>query len=361
MTARSDLVVVDGDGHLLEDLAQIATRMPTGYISAARRSGLADVFPPKDHLHSSQPVHMLEKSFAQVGPDGWLEFLDKVGIVKAALYPTFALQYGFIVNPDWAIGACRAYNDWLYETYLQLDDRFIGMGLLPMQEPAAAAEELHRIVTELGMRGAMLPATGLASPLGSAPYWPVYEEANRLGCAISVHGGAHVRMGLDLLEVYTAVNALGHPFGQLIAFSSMLVNGVFDRYPRARFAFLEAGVTWLLLALERFARAWETHVPLDPRHLSAQLRDDESITDHIGHLVAGGRIFTGCEGEEPYLPVVVRALGANPAFFSSDFPHETTEDRCRAEIDEVAENEDLSEDDRRKVLAGNALTFYGFA
>ena len=42
-------------------------------------------------------------------------------------------------------------------------------------------------------------------------------------------------MGLDFMNVYPPVNALGHPFSQMIAFASIVFNGVFDRYPNARF------------------------------------------------------------------------------------------------------------------------------
>lgn len=355
---ESSSLVVDGDGHILEDMPAIASRMPKGFVPP-EAGLLQSIFPPQDHLHASQPLSLLEGSFEKVGPKGWVEFLDGASVDKAALYPTWGLHYGFITNRDWAIAACRAYNDWLFETYLAPHKRFIGMAILPLQDPDAAVEELRRAVTKLGMSGGVLPSTGLPNMLGSSVYWPVYEEANRLGCAIAVHGGAHVRMGLDQFEIFAAVNALGHPFGQMLAFGSILTNGLFDRYPRIRFAFLEGGVSWLTVALERFPRAWETHVPLDPRRQSVQLAADETLEDRIRSLIASGRIFVGCEGDEPFIADLVRHTGGNPAFFSSDFPHETTRDRCVAAIKKIGEREDLAESDRRKILAGNAVALYG--
>ena len=41
---------------------------------------------------------------------------------------------------------------------------------------------LRRAVTGLGMVGAMLPSRGLPLDLGHKTYWPVYAEAERLGC-----------------------------------------------------------------------------------------------------------------------------------------------------------------------------------
>jgi hypothetical protein len=82
----------------------------------------------------------------------------------------------------------------------------------------------------------------------------VYAEADRLGCALGVHGGAHSGLGFDQMNVYTPVGAMGHPLGLLINFAGILFNGVLDRFPNAKFGFMEGGVAWLLVALERFDR-----------------------------------------------------------------------------------------------------------
>ncbi|NIO07170.1 MAG: amidohydrolase family protein, partial [Deltaproteobacteria bacterium] len=70
---------------------------------------------------------------------------------------TQALAYGKIVSLDYAVESSRAYNDWLYETYLKFNPRFKGMALIPMQDPDEAVKELRRAVTELGMLGGMMP------------------------------------------------------------------------------------------------------------------------------------------------------------------------------------------------------------
>ena len=72
------------------------------------------------------------------------------------------------------------------------------------------------------------------------------EEADRLGCALGVHGGAHENLGLDDLTPYAPVHSLGHPFGQMISFGGMIFNGVFDKFPNVKFGFMEGGVAWLL-------------------------------------------------------------------------------------------------------------------
>jgi hypothetical protein len=39
---------------------------------------------------------------SNVGPEQWLEYLDKTGLESTVLYTTAALAYGHVVNPEWA-------------------------------------------------------------------------------------------------------------------------------------------------------------------------------------------------------------------------------------------------------------------
>ncbi|HVB04764.1 MAG TPA: amidohydrolase family protein [Acidimicrobiales bacterium] len=352
--------VIDGDGHVQEDLAAIATHLPSPYreIISRRPEGL---FPPLDHFHSAHAVETPPARDGRpvVGPEGWGAFLDDVGIERTVLYPTRGLAVGHIESLDYAVAATRAYNDWLHDTYVAADPRFNGMALLPMQDPEAAVAELHRAVTELDMRGAMLPSNGLPMLLGSKAYWPVYAEAERLGCCLSIHGGSHDRFGMDHLNRYVPVHALGHPWGLVVNFASVIYNGIFDQFPGVRIAFLEGGVAWLLLCLERFHSSHETHFEHIPPG-SFGLREEQRPDRYIIEQIEAGRLFIGCETEELTMPFALKIVGNKPFLYSSDFPHEVTNDSCRHDIGELNESEELSEEDKSGILWRNAERFYRF-
>jgi predicted TIM-barrel fold metal-dependent hydrolase len=346
MVATKIATIIDGDGHVVEDQAAIATFMPAEFASMYRRG---PVFPPLDHLHIATgqlpPAwwRSPEGPSRQVGPSDWVEFLQDLDLKATVLYPTAGLAYGRIVNRDWALAATRAYNEWLYETYLRFNPGLKGMALIPMQEPDAAIDELRHAVNDLGMCGAMLPATGLSETLGAKRYWPIYEEAQRLDCCLAIHGGSHNGMGLDYLNVHAGVHGLGHPFGILISFASIVLNGVFDKYPAIRIAFLEAGVAWLFMAMERLHGSYASHVTDDPR----QIRE--------------GRLFVGVEGDEPLLAEAVKTVGNSPFIYSSDFPHEVNNETCKEEIEELLENDELTQEDKEAILYRNAERFYRLA
>ena len=357
MTTKRIPTIIDGDGHVYEDFEAIWALMPE--LLRSERQTKFHVFPDLDHLH--HPVGKVPpRSFESgVNHASWTKFADEAGIAVSVLYPTWGLSYGRITNVQWARATTRAYNDWLSNAYLSKSSRFRGMGLIPLQDPVSAAEELRRIVTELGMCGAMLPSTGFKGLLGDRAYWPVYETANELGCALAIHGGAHSDLGLDAMNVFSGVHALGHPFGILTNFSSLTFNGVFEAFPNVRFGFMEAGVAWVLMALERFDGSYKAFTPYDPGGELLRLEPGEAVSDRLLTHLRGGRIFIGCEGEELMLAHAVKRIGRTPFVYSSDFPHEVNPQICRHEIEEILESPDMDDDDKEAILHLNAERLYG--
>jgi predicted TIM-barrel fold metal-dependent hydrolase len=338
MSANLGTRIIDGDGHILEDNAGIIAHMEGAYREIAGRKGTC--FPPLDHLHSGRAVETPPQrdGRAPVGPAGWLDFLDDIGIEWTVMYPTLALSYGKIVSRDYAVAVCKAYNDWMSETYLKYNPRFKGMAIIPMQDPEEAAKELRRAVTELGMLGGMMPSNGLAQPLG-------------------VHGGAHVRFGMDHMNMYVPVHALGHPWGLTINCADILYNGIYERFPRVRIAFLEGGIAWLLLLLERLHASHETHFQHIPEG-EFGIREEQDPAKALKKLIKDGRIYLGIETEELTMPFAIKIVGNSPFLYSSDFPHEVTHESCKHDLGELMESDEITSDDKAAMLWRNAETFY---
>ena len=363
MTSQDRDWIVDGDGHVMEDFAAIVRHMPEAYWGGFHQ-GIKNPFPPLDHLHSANQLGLPTGAFAPVGMEGWLDFMNDVGIGRTVLYTTMGLSFGKIVSRDWAIELAHAYNDWIAENYVHANPRFQAMAPIPLQDTTEAVLELRRAVEERGRCGAMLPSTGAdqaMSHLGDERYWPIYEEADRLGCALGIHGGAHGGLGMDGLSPYAPVHALGHPFGIMVSFAGIVFNGVLDRYPRVRFGFVEAGAGWLMAAMERFTGSWASHVQYDPRGRFLQLRPKETIADYIMRHIDEDRIYVGVEGDELTLPSTIRMVGNKPFVYSSDFPHEVNNETCAENIRELRENTELSADDKEAMLYRNGKRLYGLA
>jgi predicted TIM-barrel fold metal-dependent hydrolase len=284
--------------------------------------------------------------------------MDQVGIDYAVLFPTAGQRIGRIVDRDYAVGAARAYNDWLAETYLRRDPRFKGIALLPMHDADAALAELQHAYSKLGMCGVLFPATGVHLNLGAKPYWPVYAEAARLGCPVVVHGGGHWDLGMDTMNVSTGANAIGHPMSLAIALAEMVLNNLFDRYTALRVAYLEGGPLWFLMALERLSRSYEAGTPINPRGELLKLPEGQSVANYIRGLVQAGRLVVGIEGGESDLAYAIKISGEQAFMFSSDFPHEVNTRTVKKEIHELCEREEISDAAKQAILRGNAARFY---
>jgi uncharacterized protein len=349
--------IIDADGHINDHAEgdEIAKYMPKG-------NQMTRLFPEFDHLHFRY-LKQNRRATGNPTPDDWNGFLDQTGISSTVLYPTAGLAVGRIMAEEWAVLACRAYNNWLYERFLEKNSRLKGMALLPLQNVEEAAVELRRAVKELGMLGGMLPSNGEAiqGHLGKRIYWPLYQEAETLGCALSVHVGCLHHMGLDSFSTYYPAHALGHPFSPMIQAAAMLAHGVFERFPNLRVAFLEGGATWIPFMMDRLDRSYhEGHVQLDlDGEILGGPQHGEKASDYFKKQLRAGRIFVGFDCDDDGLGVAIDKGGREPFLFGSDFPHEVFDaTKCRHEIDELLEREDLTFADKEAALGGNALKFY---
>ena len=79
------------------------------------------------------------------------------------------------IEPELATKNARFANDYTAEMVAKHPDRFGAFAALPLQDPAAAAAELERAVTELGLRGALVNDC-ISGPGGRYLDAPEYDE-----------------------------------------------------------------------------------------------------------------------------------------------------------------------------------------
>jgi predicted TIM-barrel fold metal-dependent hydrolase len=355
--AELNFTVTDCDGHILESISEMAEFMETGPKDHALRTyrNREGVFPSLDGLHgpnsairagAKKHTRVTASEFRPGSGEDWCAFIDKAGIATSVLFTSEGLSVGFIQVPAYAVSICRAYNDYVYEKFARLSPRLRPMALIPMQDVPAAVWELRRAVKELGFPGAMLPATGLPVHLGHQLYWPIYEEAEKLDCALAVHGGSARGLGLDSFTSMTAAHVLHHPVPLMMAVVSFIYDGVFDRFPALRLGLMEGGCGWLPCLLDRMKRneGYYQHYN-GPEH-------------HPVDYVTSGRMLIGVEGSEETLSYLVRRVGAHVFAYASDYPHEVDFVAAEREIKEMAERNDLTRDEKEAILGGNAKRFY---
>lgn len=347
--------VVDCDGHIVESIPEFAEFMSEriqGHALTPNRNRQG-VFPSLDGMHfalhegNATKKRVTASEYRPGSGQDWLAFLDRAKIERTVLFTSEGLSVGFIQIPRYAVEVCSAYNDYVYQRFAKLSDRLRPMALIPMQDVSAAVHELRRAVADLGLPGAMLPSTGLPLHLGHQTYWPIYEEADKLDCALAVHGGANLEgAGLDTFTNFTASHILHHPMPLMVALIGFIYHGVLDRFPNLRVAFMEGGCGWLASILDRAER--------DENYFDEHDQPKHKAVEYL----ASGRILVGCEGSEHALAYLAKRVGIRPFAYASDYPHEVDLPAAQHEIEEIAERSDLTESEKQAVLAENARRFF---
>jgi uncharacterized protein len=283
----------------------------------------------------------------------WGEFLDATGIQGSVLYPTAGLGHGIIEQPDWAVNVARAYNRWLHATHLAPDPRLKAVALLPVQDIPAAVAELRETVTTRGFVGALLPSVShLGVTYGDARFDPIFAEAQRLDVPVVLHGGSS--HGLDVLQQlkpFGGTMPLHHPLPLLIHLQAMLYGGTFERFPRLRVGYFEAGSSWIAYMADRLQYMYGVFKSLAPQMLAANRSPQE--------VLAEGRIYVTCEPGERFLDAGLRAVGEGNVLYASDFPHELEYEEYARELRKLLAREDLPAAGRTGLAGRNAASFYG--
>ena len=130
-------------------------------------------------------------------------------------------------------------NDRIAELVNAHPDRFQGFATLATPAPAAAAQELERAVTKLGLNGALLFGRTGERNLDHPDNWPIFEAAASLRAPLYIHPQIpqpRVRAALyagfdDAIDNAFATYGIGWHYESGVQFLRLALAGVFDRFP----------------------------------------------------------------------------------------------------------------------------------
>jgi 2,3-dihydroxybenzoate decarboxylase len=242
------------------------------------------------------------------------------------------------VDPRKAVANAIYANDFLAAAIAENPTRFRGFAALPMQDPTAAIEELHRCIDELGFCGALVNGHTQGHYLDEPHYDEFWAELASTGLPLYLHPGSmevdHWRVMDGRPEMYAAWSWAAETGGHALR---LLYGGVFDRHPEAR---LILGHMGEFLPFQRSR--------LDSRYLTTQ--HDEPLRRLPSEYIGTNIVLTNSGVFDPaVLAGAVAAVGADAVMFSVDYPYEST-----AEAVEGFEKTELSDVDRAKIAHENA-------
>ena len=284
-------------------------------------------------------------------PDSQLKAMDREGLDIAILFPTSGMYAVAVdgMDPRLATAVSKTYNDWLADFCNADPSRMFGAAVVSPYDVDLAVSEARRAVKELKMKAIFIrPNLHNGRAWHSSYYDPLWEAVQELGVPIGFHETTGSRMpaaGADRFNSMGIAHISTHSIEMMMACMDVIMGGVLERFPKLRFAFLEAQCGWLPFWLGRMDEHYEWRKAYgEMEHLKAEPSE---------YFRRQG--FCAMECDEEFSKHVVDAFGDDQLVTTSDYPHS---DSKYPHAMDIFLQLPLSDRSKKKILWDNPLRLY---
>lgn len=268
-----------------------------------------------------------------------LAALTDRGAVAGVVAPAPPL-FGYDLEPEVSQASARLTNDGVAAIAAANPDRIAGFGTLPMAQPAAAVEELGRIVEDLGLVGAQIGPVVRDRWLDDPAFQPVLERAAELGALLFVH--PYYTGPKPGLEEYYLTNLAGNPLDTALCAARLILSGMLDRVPDVKLMLAHGG-GYLPYQAGRLAHGNAVRPELG---LCARVP-----TDYLTRFLYDTIVF-----DPAALRFLIDKVGADHVLYGSDEPF----DMSGGGIEEQLAGVELSAAERDAIAAGTIIAASGW-
>ncbi|MBI2359438.1 MAG: amidohydrolase [Deltaproteobacteria bacterium] len=265
-----------------------------------------------------------------------IRHMDELEVGVQVLYPSIFLRP--ITNrPEIELALSRSYNRWLVDICEKGKGRLRWVAVLPLLSMDRALEEA-RFAKEKGACGIFIRGLEGERRLCDPYFFPLYEEASRLNLPICVHSATGSFTVHDFF-----VREPGFCKFKLAvvgAFHSLIFDGIPDRFPGLKFAFIEVSAQWIPYAIHDLAKRFE--------RLGKPLKKN---------LLKDSRIYVACQTDDD-LGYVVQYAGEDNLVIGSDYGHADTASEIEA-LRRLREKGEVDPAVINKILDDNPRALYG--
>jgi aminocarboxymuconate-semialdehyde decarboxylase len=199
-------------------------------------------------------------------------------------------------------------NDAMARAQGRWPDRIRWFTSLPWEYPHRAVEELERSCAN-GAVGVMVLANISGRSLTDPFFEPVWAEIDRRGLPVLVHPTDPP--GVDLMDMtkYDLSWSVGFMFDTTLAFTRMIFDGFFDRFPNMKLIASHGGGT-LPYLVGRFEKGDEVEIP-------QRRRMQRKPTDYLRHI-----FYDSITYDPRALEYLVSIVGPSQVMLGTDWPHQ---------------------------------------
>jgi predicted TIM-barrel fold metal-dependent hydrolase len=247
-------------------------------------------------------------------------YLDPYNVAYGILIPL--TPAGGQQNLELSAALATACNDWQVAEWLDVEPRFRASMTIPFEAPDLAVQEIRR--RENDRRFVQVQFSGRPhEPMGRRKYWPIYEACEERGLHVMSHAfGSYGQpiTGTGWPSFYIEEH-VGPAQAMQANIISMVIEGVFERFPTLKVVSVENGFGWLPSLMWRLDSAWQLlrdEVPHLKRLPSEYIREHVYITTQPIEEPAKPRYFNQ----------LLEQFGdlTDHLLFASDYPHWDADD-----------------------------------
>ena len=268
------------------------------------------------------------------------------------IFPRFAGQ-GFLERSDkeLALMCLRIYNDWMIDDWCAGagKGRLIPLTLVPLWDPALAAEEVRRCAAKGSYAIAFSENVAkLGQPSLYTGAWDVlWEACQETDTSVSMHIGSSSSMPTTSDDAPLATSMSMYAQNAQGSLCDWVFSGSLERFPDITIAYAESQVGWMPFQLERMDAVW---------------RDGRGDVDNVKTLPSEqvkGRVY-GCVFDDLHELINRDAVGTDHILWETDYPHsDGTFPHSRKIAHELFTAAGMNAQECRMVLRSNAVKAYG--
>lgn len=278
--------------------------------------------------------------------DRRLAHMDAAGVDMAVLALT---SPGVQPMPkDEAVGFAAYANDWLADAIRRHPTRYAGLAACAPQNPEAAAKEIERGVSKLGLNGVIINSHTQGEYLDDQKFWPIFEAAEALDAPIYLHPNSpNNAMIQPLLDKGLDGAIYGFSMETGMHVLRMIIAGVFDRFPKLQVVIGHVGES-LPFTLYRIDYMHQASVASGRYEAMKPLKRKPSdyMRENL-HYTNSGVAWA------PPIRFLQEVIGADRVMYAMDYPYQYN-------VEEVAALDALpiSAEDKAAFFEGNARRLF---
>jgi aminocarboxymuconate-semialdehyde decarboxylase len=254
---------------------------------------------------------------------------------------TIPVMFNYHIPSKDCLDVSQFLNDHIAGICRDFPTKFIGLGTIPMQDPELACRELERCMKELGMAGIQIGTNINDINLSEPAFFPFWKLAESLGASIFVHPWN--MMGQKSMNKYWLPWLVGMPAESSRAISSLIFGGIFEKFPKLRFAFAHGGGSFPA-----------TVGRLDHGHLMrpdlCALDNEKPPRHYCGHFWVDSLVH-----DQLTLDFLLNIVGENKIVLGTDYPFPLGENVPG----ELIHSMSWTEERKKRILWDNAMAWLG--